>query len=104
LAKFTEAIASIRARFALPAVTEKLEFYGPIGCAECNNIGYKGRVGVYEVFEVTREMERLILANGGVSDIRDLAVKEGMVTMLQDGYLKLLDGTTSIEEVRRVLG
>ncbi len=104
LAKLTGAIAGIRTRFNLPEVTDKHAFYGPVGCAECNNIGYKGRVGVYEVFEVTREMERLILANAAVSDIRDLAVKEGMVTMLQDGYLKLLDGTTSIEEVRRVLG
>jgi type II secretory ATPase GspE/PulE/Tfp pilus assembly ATPase PilB-like protein len=49
-------------------------------------------------------MERLILDAAPVTDIQDLAVKEGMVTMLQDGYLKLLEGITSLEEVHRVLG
>jgi type IV pilus assembly protein PilB len=66
--------------------------------------GYKGRIGVYEVFEVTRDMERLILDEASVTDIRDLAIKEGMVTMLQDGYLKVIQGITSIEEIHRVLG
>ena len=49
-------------------------------------------------------MERLVMESPTISDVRDLAVKEGMVTMTQDGYLKLLEGTTSIEEIERVLG
>jgi type II secretory ATPase GspE/PulE/Tfp pilus assembly ATPase PilB-like protein len=49
-------------------------------------------------------MERLIMSNPSVSDIRDQAIKQGMVTMLQDGYLKLAAGLTSLEEIRRVLG
>ena len=53
---------------------------------------------------MTRAIERLILENASVTDIRDLAIKEGMVTMLQDGYLKLIRGITSVEEIRRVLG
>lgn len=104
LSKLREAISGIQTRFKIPEITDAVTVFGPVGCVECNGIGYKGRVGVYEVFAVTREMERLILANGGVSDIRDLAIKEGMVTMLQDGYLKLLEGVTSVEEIRRVLG
>jgi type IV pilus assembly protein PilB len=102
--KISEEIAPIQKRFSLPNIDEKTTFYSPGECEECNNIGYKGRTGVYEVFEITRAMEKLILDNASVSDIRDLAIKEGMVTMLQDGYLKLLQGVTSLEEIRRVLG
>ncbi|MBP6885969.1 MAG: type II/IV secretion system protein [Candidatus Pacebacteria bacterium] len=101
--KLSTQTSPIAERFALPKL-DTMKFYGPGGCAECNSIGYKGRVGVYEVFEVTRAMERLILDEASVTDIRDLAIKEGMVTMVQDGYLKLIDGVTSIEEIHRVLG
>ncbi len=101
--KLSAQISPIAERFSLPKL-DTVTLYGPGGCAECNSIGYKGRVGVYEVFEVTRAMERLILDEASVTDIRDLAIKEGMVTMVQDGYLKLIDGVTSIEEIHRVLG
>ncbi len=102
--KLEEQIAPISKRFDLSATDASSAVYGPVGCGKCNSIGYKGRVGVYEVFEVTRAMERLILDEASVTDIRDLAIKEGMVTMLQDGYLKLLQGITSVEEIHRVLG
>lgn len=104
LKKLQDSLESIRERFALPPVSEKTPIFGPGGCKECNEVGYKGRIGVYEVFEVTREMERIILSNPAVSDIRDLAQKQGMVTMLQDGYMKLVEGITTLEEIRRVLG
>lgn len=104
LQKFQESLGPVRERFGLPELDDSLPVYGPGGCETCNNIGYKGRVGVYEVFEVTREMERMVLSNPAVSDIRDLAIEQGMVTMLQDGYLKMTEGITSLEEVRRVLG
>jgi type II secretory ATPase GspE/PulE/Tfp pilus assembly ATPase PilB-like protein len=104
LEKAEQHLSPIRERFKVPSVDASLTVYVPGGCPECNNIGYKGRVGVYEVFEVTREMERLILKEPGVSDIRDMAISQGMVTMLQDGYLKLIEGTTSLEEIHRVLG
>ena len=103
LAKIKETVAPILERFKLKSPGET-EFFGPVGCAKCNGTGYRGRVGVYEVFEVSREMEHLILSSPAVSDVRDQAVKQGMVTMLQDGYLKLLEGVTSLEEIRRVLG
>jgi len=104
LEKLKTAATPIAERFGLPPLDASLKIYGPVGCEECNSIGYKGRIGVYEVFEVTRAMERLILDEASVTDIRDLAIKEGMVTMLQDGYLKLVEGITSVEEIRRVLG
>jgi type IV pilus assembly protein PilB len=104
LEKISTALDPVRERLNITQSPKEASFFGPVGCTECNGIGYRGRVGVYEVFEVTREMERLILSNPAVSDVRDLAVKEGMVTMIQDGYLKMIEGITSLEEVRRVLG
>ena len=102
--KLQASLSGLTERFGLASLTAGLKIFGPVGCEACNHIGYKGRIGVYEVFEVTRSMERLILDAASVTDIRDLAIKEGMVTMVQDGYLKLLNGITSIEELRRVLG
>lgn len=104
LKKIQKEAEPIRERFKLSPLDEKLNIYAPVGCKECNGTGYKGRVGVYEVFEITPEMEKLILSNPAVSDVRNLAIKNGMVTMLQDGYLKLIQGVTSVEEIHRVLG
>jgi len=81
-----------------------LEIFDPGQCAECNFSGYRGRIGVFEIFEVDDEMENLILKSPAVSEMREAAMKKGMVTMLQDGYLKVLEGITSLEEVQRVLG
>jgi len=76
----------------------------PVGCKACNGSGYKGRLGVFEAFAITPEMEKLILTNPAMSAIQELAVKEGMVTMKQDGYLKVAQGVTTMEEVDRVVG
>lgn len=67
-----------------------------------NNSGYKGRVAIFEVLPVSEKIGRLILERAPASDIEALAKAEGMVTLKQDGYLKVLDGITSIEEVLRV--
>jgi general secretion pathway protein E len=104
LKKIRDAVEPIRERFKLPVLSESTELYFPNKCSECNQSGYKGRVGVYELFTITREMEELVLTSPAISAIRDLAVSQGMVTMVQDGFLKLLEGTTSLEEIERVLG
>jgi type IV pilus assembly protein PilB len=64
--------------------------------------GYKGRMGLYEVFEVSEEIQQLILKRSTSSEIQAQAEKEGMVTMRQDGYLKALAGQTTVQEVNRV--
>lgn len=64
--------------------------------------GYKGRMGLYEVFEVSEEIQQLILRRSTSSEIQAQAEKEGMVTMRQDGYLKALAGQTTVQEVNRV--
>lgn len=85
----------------------KITWYGPKGCATCNNSGYKGRVGVYEVLVKDPTLEQAILkSNGALSEyeMRDIAKVQGMVTMAQDGLLKASEGLTSIEEIQRIVG
>ncbi|OGN18022.1 MAG: hypothetical protein A3E34_01985, partial [Candidatus Yanofskybacteria bacterium RIFCSPHIGHO2_12_FULL_43_11] len=105
LEKIQKNLSPIKDRFKLPKLDSSLKIYFPgKGCKECNELGYKGRIGVYEAFSISKEMERLILKSPAISDVKELAEKEGMVTMLQDAYLKLLSGITSIEEIERILG
>ena len=77
--------------------------YEPKGCIACSNTGYKGRQGVFEFLQVTNEMKQLILKRSGVQDIKELAISQGMHTLHQEGIDKILDGTSSVEEVLRVL-
>ncbi|MEA3464332.1 MAG: GspE/PulE family protein [Patescibacteria group bacterium] len=82
---------------------DNLKFYQGHGCEACQRIGYKGRIGIYEIMAMNSDIEQLILS-GKVSeyDMRDIAMKNGMITMAQDGLLKAIDGITSAEEVFRV--
>lgn len=79
-------------------------FYTAKGCAACNNLGYKGRVNICELFSLTPEIEQAITV-GTVSeyDVEQMARHNGMVTMVEDGILKALDGITTPEEVFRVI-
>jgi type IV pilus assembly protein PilB len=87
---------------AFPEKIEKL--YRSRGCSKCNFIGYSGRIGIYEIFTMTPNIEKIILANVSTADMLAAAKKDGMLTMEEDGVLKALDGITSLEEVRRVTG
>ena len=82
----------------------QVEIFKKGECEKCNFTGYKGRIGIFEAFRVDEELEKLILKSPAVSEIRDLLRKKGMITMLQDSYLKILDGITDFEEVGRILG
>ena len=82
--------------------TGKVSLFRGKGCEECNDIGYFGRIGIFEVLSVSEKIGRLILEHASADEIQDEAVKEGMITMKQDGYLKALEGIITIEEVLRV--
>jgi type IV pilus assembly protein PilB len=71
------------------------------GCEKCNNTGYKGRVGLYEVMEITEELRELILVGASALELRRKAVDEGMITLRGSGLRKVKDGVTTIEEVVR---
>ncbi|MDW7740384.1 MAG: ATPase, T2SS/T4P/T4SS family [Bacillota bacterium] len=77
--------------------------YKPVGCLRCSKTGYKGRVGVYELLIVSDEIKALTLQNRSSGEIAKDAVKEGMITLRQDGFLKVKTGITSMEEALRVL-
>lgn len=82
---------------------EDIKLYKGVGCNECNNTGYMGRIAIFEIFKISNAINNLIIQNNTTAkDIGDQAKKEGMITMKQDGYLKVLDGITTIEEVLRV--
>ena len=71
------------------------------GCDRCNNTGYKGRVGLYEVMEVTEELRELILVGASALELRRKAIDEGMITLRRSGLMKVMAGVTTIEEVAR---
>ncbi len=78
-------------------------FWRGQGCDSCGGLGYKGRIGIYEIMPLGPEMEQLLLSGGATEyTVQDLAVKQGMVTMAQDGLLKALEGITTVEEVFKV--
>lgn len=81
---------------------KEIKFYKGQGDEDCGNTGYLGRVGIFEVLPVTEKISRLILQRAAASDIGKQAREEGMITLKQDGYLKALEGVTSVEEVLRV--
>lgn len=85
-----------------PNGTPQIYLYKGKGCDHCGGTGYSGRIGIFEVLDISEKISRMILQTVTDSDIRDVGVEQGMITMVQDGYLKALEGITTIEEVLRV--
>lgn len=81
-----------------------LKFYKGRGCEKCNNSGYKGRLGIYEIIIMDDPMRQALSENLSEYEVQKIALQQGMVTMTQDGLLKALDGITSVDEVFRVAG
>ncbi|MEX2013836.1 MAG: GspE/PulE family protein [Parcubacteria group bacterium] len=77
--------------------------WSAVGCAECNNLGFKGRIGVYEAILVDREIEKAVITNPSERDIREAAKSQKLLTLVEDGIIKALTGTTTIEELDRVV-
>ena len=71
------------------------------GCEKCSHTGYKGRLGLYEVMEVTDGVRELVLVGASALELRRKAIEEGMITLRQSGLRKIKEGLTSIEEVLR---
>lgn len=75
------------------------KFYEPVWCDQCDNIGYKGRVGLYEILEITPDVKKMIIDGASATMINDVAISDGMISLEQDGIIKALNGVTSLEEV-----
>lgn len=84
----------------IPAeVLQKPVFYEPAWCSQCDNIGYKWRVGIYEILEITQNIKKLIIDGASATLINEAAILDGMISLEQDWIIKALNGTTSLEEV-----
>ena len=81
---------------------DKLQLNRPGACEKCSGTGYKGRCGVHEILEGTLDMKKIISKSAVVSEIRKLAVREGMRTLQQDGVAKVFSGLSDLEQLRRV--
>ena len=73
----------------------------PKGCAECRNTGYKGRLAIFEMIPMARDLRKLVFDNANEDEIRQTALDNGMTTLRDAGLARVLDGTTSIEEIMR---
>ncbi len=82
--------------------TPEFQLYRGKGCAECNNTGYRGRVGLHELLVATPEIKRFIQQRARVTEVAACAQQEGMTTLLQDGVLKVLKVVTDMMQVKAV--
>jgi type IV pilus assembly protein PilB len=94
--------ALVRAGFEEEDLDGSWTPYGPVGCDHCKGMGYKGRVGVYQVMPITDEMRQLIMRNGNALDIAAQAQREGVRDLRQSGLLKVKAGVTSLEEIEAI--
>jgi len=82
--------------------TDDLKLFRPKGCNACNNTGYRGRMGIHELLVSTNEIKRAIQKRESVESLREIAISQGMTTLLQDGILKVIQGHTDLHQVLRV--
>jgi type IV pilus assembly protein PilB len=87
--------------FTQEQIEKGIKIYGPVGCDQCTN-GYKGRVGIYQVMQISAEIGRLIMEGCTSLDVAEQAQKEGVNDLRQSGLMKIISGHTSLEEINRV--
>lgn len=78
------------------------KFYQGAGCSECGGTGYRGRIGIFEIMKIDEKIENLVLRKKPTSQIFEAAIKDGMISLVQDGLIKAAKGLTTLEEVLRV--
>jgi len=94
----------VKTKIIMDSITpvDSLLFYRGKGCKQCGNSGYKGRIGIYEILEITHDVAQAIMSNENAEDLRKRAKDQGMMTMVQDGFIKAKNGVTTLEEILRV--
>lgn len=101
-AEIKKELANIGPKDLDPALLRNIKLYKGKGCEKCNNLGYKGRLAVFEILQMDRELGQLVLQNAPDNQLEDQAKKSGMITLRQDGFIKSLQGITTIEEIYRI--
>jgi len=82
--------------------TSEVTLYEPVGCPKCNGAGFVDRTGIFEVLVMSDKIRELVMERNAVESVQKIAINEGMITMVQDGFIKVLEGITTLEEVLRV--
>ncbi len=100
--KLKEARKNINKDIDIPKVSKDMKLKEGEGCKHCNFTGYKGRLGIFEAITIDDKMEDFILTNPSISALRSKALERGLLTMYQDGIIKVLNKKTTLEEVERV--
>ena len=77
--------------------------YKSVGCPKCNDSGYKGRIGIFEAILMNSEIEHILAQNPGKNEIKKIFKTQGLLTLAQDGVIKILNGLTTMEELKRVV-
>lgn len=95
-------LANISEKDLDPALLKDIKLYKGKGCEKCNSLGYKGRVAVFEILSMDREVGQLVIQNAPAAQLEDQAKKGGMITLKQDGFIKVLQGITTLEEIYRI--
>ena len=97
-------LSSISPKSGIDIPKEIKTFYKAQGCSECHGLGYKGRIGVFEFLAISDTVAKLITKEAIPLEITAKAVEEGMITLMQDAMLRVIEGITTIEETNRVVG
>jgi type IV pilus assembly protein PilB len=100
---YTPDAETLRAMSVTEADAATLTFYHAVGCDHCNHTGYRGRVGIYEIMHVSDKLRRLVANKGTEAQLRDAALNQGMISLGEDGLLKVKAGVTTPEELLRVV-
>jgi type IV pilus assembly protein PilB len=101
--QYTPPAETLRALNIPESEAAAIPFYKSVGCEQCNHTGYKGRIGIYEVMRVNDKLRRAVAARASEAQIRDTAVASGMITLGEDGLMKVKSGITTPEELLRVV-
>jgi type IV pilus assembly protein PilB len=101
--QYTPPAETLRALTIAEADAGAIPFYKSVGCDQCNNTGYRGRIGIYEVMKVNEKLRRLITARAPEDQLREAALAAGMISLGEDGLAKVKSGITTPEELLRVV-
>ncbi|MBL7155060.1 MAG: type II/IV secretion system protein [Candidatus Portnoybacteria bacterium] len=104
LSQIKKALTGLLQQVKQPSLNKDLKIYQAKGCPQCNQTGYQGRIGIFEMILINEEMEKLISASATHLQILEKAREQGLVSFYQDALLKVLEGITTLEEVKRVVG
>ena len=101
--KEKEIITKILNKYGEEINLDGIKTYEPVGCKHCDNTGYFSRIGVFEILNITDEIKEAIVRGEPSTEIRKIALKEGYRPLIVDGIKKVINGTTTLEELNKKL-